>query len=125
MIMNTSDKIAYENLFSTDINIIRQNIEFGTYKGIEPNIIIEINKKIASMLDKKPDILYDLNSYIYYEITDESRVCIAKYLNLYYIDDDIDGIINIKSKTMEQTEELISWIDSAYSAYYDIKSARL
>lgn len=43
--MNTSDKIAYENLFSTDINIIRQNIEFGTYKGIDPNIIIEINKK--------------------------------------------------------------------------------
>jgi len=29
--MKTSDKISYEDIFSTDIDVIRRNIEFGTY----------------------------------------------------------------------------------------------
>jgi hypothetical protein len=123
--MKTSEKISYEDLFSTDIDVIRRNIEFGTYKEVDPNIIVLANKKIESIIGKPSETLKQFTKFIYYEINDEQRKSIAKYLNIYYIDDDIEDLLHIKSKTMEQTEEMINWTETIYFAYYDINAGHV
>ena len=121
--METSNKLRNSDLFSTDIDVIHRNIEFGTYKEIDPNLILQTNLKIESIYRKPRDEFSMIfNDYIYYEITDEQLNSIAKYLNIYYIDSDIDDLVSMKEKSMEKREELIGWVYNSYITYGSISA---
>jgi hypothetical protein len=57
-----SDKFSYPDLFSTDIDVIRRNIEFGTYKEIDVDIILETNRMLHEKIMENTEDAIEISS---------------------------------------------------------------
>ena len=122
--MATSDKISYEDLFSTDIDVIRQNIEFGTYKEVDPNIIVETNRILhEKIMENTEDAIEEFSDFID-RCSENDLLILVKYFNIYHKNKEIDNVLDIKRKTMEDHEKLLSWVFLKYETYFIIKTEK-
>lgn len=119
-----SDKISYEDLFSTDIDVIRQNIEFGTYKEVDPNIIVEINRILhEKIMENTEDAIEEFSDFMHRR-SEKDLLILGKYFNIYYKNKEFDDILDIKRKTMEDHEKLLSWVFLNYETYFIIDTEK-
>jgi len=123
--MKTSDKISYEDIFSTDIDVIRRNIEFGTYKEVDPNIIVETNRILhEKIMENTEDAIEEFSDFMNRR-SENDLLILGKYFNIYYKNTGIDNVLDIKRKTMEDHEKLLSWVFLNYETYFIIETEKI
>ena len=111
----------YFDMFSTDISFITPFLIY--HVEIDAEFIVNFNKDIeASVVLPKPNYaIIAMNN----KLPMENTFILAKYLNIYYEDDDIDRILRKKKTKMKEEMYVSSWVGATYDTYDAIKYDRV